>query len=222
MRRPALAAPTAAPAPALALLTLAVAACGGDRPPPEARDALSQFAEAANEFANQAQKIAEGGAGALAAGGKKAVPPVSYKVLLDYLPKRVDGMKAAEPEGSTNSMGELKFSQAKGRYRAEDGGGNADVGIYDYAHIAALYAPYRMMLAMRVNTESTRGYERTTQLAGFPAYEKWEKSGAKSEIAVMVGDRFVVTVETRGVGEGAARRIAEAMDLKGLARQKDA
>jgi hypothetical protein len=54
-------------------------------------------------------------------------------------------------------------------------------------------------------------------IAGFPAYEKWTNSGGKSEVVVMVSDRFVVKASTRGVGEGSARKIVEDMDLKGLA-----
>jgi hypothetical protein len=33
----------------------------------------------------------------------------------------------------------------------------------------------------------------------------------------LVADRFVVTTTTRGLGEDSARKIAESIDLKGLA-----
>jgi hypothetical protein len=80
-----------------------------------------------------------------------------------------------------------------------------------------LYVPFQMMLNMKVSTESTDGYERSAQIGGFPAYEKWSKSG-ESEAIVMVGDRFIVKTSTRGVGEGSARKIAEDLDLKGLGK----
>jgi hypothetical protein len=70
---------------------------------------------------------------------------------------------------------------------------------------------------MKINTESTEGYERSTQVGGFPAYEKWRKDGEENEVTTMVGERFVVTITTHGLGESSAKKIAEGMDLKGLA-----
>ena len=89
-------------------------------------------------------------------------------------------------------------------------------GIFDYAHIPFLYVPFTMMLNMNVSTESTNGYERSTKVDGYPAFEKWNKDG-NSEMVVLVGDRFIVKAETRGLGEGSAKKIVEDIDLKGLA-----
>ena len=203
-----------------AALAATLAACGGDKPAADTGDALSQLSQAANQFANQlatqAQTMTEGTAGA---GDRKPVLPVSFKVLMDYLPKSIDGMTAHEPQGETASIAGGQYSEAKAAFSSEDGSRSAEVAIFDYAHIAMLYTPYRMMLNLKVNRESTRGYERTVELDGFPAFEKWENAGADSEIAVMVGDRFVVTVNTNGMDEGAARKIVEGLDLKGLAKQ---
>jgi hypothetical protein len=73
-----------------------------------------------------------------------------------------------------------------------------------------------MILNMNVATESTEGYEKSVKVEGYPAFEKWNKNG-NSEVVVLVGDRFIVKADTRGLGEGSAKKIVEELDLKGLA-----
>lgn len=72
-------------------------------------------------------------------------------------------MKAGAPKGETSTMGEWQFSQAEARYRSEDGNNSAKVGLFDYAHIPMLYAPFQMMMNMNISKESTEGYERSTK-----------------------------------------------------------
>ena len=93
---------------------------------------------------------------------------------------------------------------------------SADIGIFDYAHIPMLYVPFTMLLNMNVARESTEGYEKSVKVKGYPAFEKWGKNG-NSEIVVLVGDRFIVKSDTRGLGEGSAKQIVEKLDLTGLA-----
>jgi hypothetical protein len=193
-------------------LTFGLAACSGDKGSVETASAnpLSQLTSAVSSIEKMSNSMA-------ATANRKPVPPVSYKVLLDYLPKSFDGMKADEPKGETTAYGEWQYSSAEGRYHSEDGKKSVKIGVFDYAHIPLLYAPFQMIMNMKMSTESTEGYERSTKIAGFPAHEKWTKSGEESEVTIMVADRFVLTTTTQGLGEDAARKIAESLDIKGLA-----
>lgn len=173
-------------------------------------NALSQLSSAVTQMEKATKSMA-------ATADRKPVPPVSFKVLIDYLPQSLEGMKADAPKGQTTTAGEWQYSQAETDYRSEDGSKSARVGLFDYAHIPMLYVPFQMMLNMKINTESTEGYERSTKIGGFPAYEKWRKDGGENEVTVLVGDRFVVTTTTHGLGEGSAKKIVESIDLKGLA-----
>ncbi len=155
--------------------------------------------------------------GMAAAADRKPVPPVGFKVLIDYLPKNLDGMKADEPKGQTTTAGEWQYSQGEAHYRSDDGNRNAKVGLFDYANIPMLYAPVQMIMNMKMSTESTEGYERSTKIGGFPAHEKWTKVSQENEVTILVADRFVVTTTTRGLGEDSAKKIAQSIDLKGLA-----
>jgi hypothetical protein len=182
-----------------------VSACGDAKPEPN--NPLDQLAAAAEQM----QKAAEG-----FTTNRKPVPPVAFGDLIDLLPEKIAGMKAEEPKGETTTAGSWQYSQAEVDFRSEDGKRNVEVGIFDYAHIPMLYVPFTMILNMNVARESTDGYEKTVKVRGYPAFEKWDKNG-NSEIVVLVGDRFIVKSETRGLGEGSAKKIVEDLDLKGLA-----
>jgi hypothetical protein len=200
-----------------ALTATLLGACGGD-PNQDANQALSQLTKAANEMAQQAQQMAGGAAGFK---GAKPVPPVSFKKLIDYLPKSLDGMKAGDPEGESASagpQGQWQYSEAKVAFRGEQGQ-SANAGIFDYAHISLMYLPYQMLTRMKVNKESTSGYERTTEMDGFPAYEEWNKNSKRSEMTVLVGDRFIAHTEVNGGEEGAAKQVMDKIDLKRLAKE---
>jgi hypothetical protein len=193
-------------------LTIGLAACGGDKGETNntTGNPLSQLTSAVSQMEKMSNAMT-------ASADRKPVPPVSFKVLIEYLPEEVEGMKADAPKGETSTMGEWQYSQAETHYRSEDGNKSAKVGLFDYAHIPMFYAPIQMMMNMNMSRESTEGFERSTKIGGFPAYEKWTSSGEESEVTLLVGDRFVVTATTRGLGEDSAKKIAERIDLKELA-----
>jgi hypothetical protein len=182
-----------------------VSACGDANPAPN--NPLAQLTAAAEQM----QKAAEG-----FTSNRKPVPPVAFRELIGFLPKKMAGMKADEPKGETTTAGSWQYSQAEVDFRSEDGKRHVDVGIFDYAHIPMLYVPFTMVLNMNVARESTEGYEKSVKVGGYPAFEKWSKNG-DSEIVVLVGDRFIVKSDTRGLGEGSAKKVVEDLDLKGLA-----
>jgi hypothetical protein len=191
--------------PVVIALAAGVLACGDTNPDPN--NPLAQLTAAANQM----QKAAEG-----FTSNRKPVPPVAFRELIDFLPDQIAGMKREEPKGETTTAGSWQYSQAEVDFQTDDGQRSADVGIFDYAHIPFLYVPFNMILNMNVSSESTEGYEKSVKIDGYPAFEKWNKSG-DSEIVVLVGERFIVKADTRGMGEGSARRIVEDLDLKGLA-----
>jgi hypothetical protein len=182
-----------------------VSACGDAKP-----DVNNPFAQL-TAAAEQMQKAAEG-----FTANRKPVPPVAFRDLIDFLPEKMPGMKRDEPKGETTTAGSWQYSQAEVDFRSPDGKRHADVGIFDYAHIPMLYVPFTMVLNMNVARESTEGYEKSVKVDGYPAFEKWSRKGS-SEIVVLVGDRFIVKSDTRGLGEGSAKKIVEDLDLEGLA-----
>jgi hypothetical protein len=150
---------------------------------------------------------------------KEPVPPVSFKVLMNYLPKEVAGLKAEKPRGESVQWEKWTHSTANIDFRSETDNQNVRVNIYDYAYISNLYLPYQMMFKMKFERESSEGYEKSTELNGMPTFEKWNEEGKDNEVTVLVGKRFIVSVETNEMPEGSARKIAEGMDFSDLASQ---
>ena len=150
---------------------------------------------------------------------KEPVPPVSFKVLMNYLPKEVGGLKAEKPRGESVQWDKWTHSTANVDFRSETDNQNVRVNIYDYAYISNLYLPYQMMFKMKFERESSEGYEKSTELNGMPTFEKWNEENKDNEVTVLVGKRFIVQVETDEMPEGSARKIAEGMDLNGLASE---
>jgi hypothetical protein len=189
---------------------LAIALAGGPLAcgdaDPAADNPLAQFTAAAEQMQKAAESFTN----------RKPVRPVAFRELMDHLPDKMAGMTRQEPKGETTAAGSWQYSQADVEFQSKDGKRAADVGIFDYAHIPLLYVPFNMILGMNVSRESTEGYERSTRIEGYPAFEKWSTKG-NSEVVVVVGERFIVKADTRGMGEGAAKKIVEDMDVDGLA-----
>lgn len=173
----------------------------------QSNNPLEQMAKAADEMTKSMS------------GDQKPVPPVPYKSLQAFLPPAMGDMTTKGPEGESATMGEWSYSQAKIVFSGKTGE-EVRVEIFDYAHISMLYAPFQMAWNMKISKESSEGYERTTKVGSWPAFEKWEVSNKAMEVNVLVGDRFIVSVHTTKLGEGSAKDILSKMDLNKLSMQK--
>lgn len=202
----------------LALLSsLPLAGCGGggdENAAQEEKSELEKLADAADEMAKAAEDMASG-----TTEEREPVPAVSFRVLMKYLPAEFLDLQRMEPEGESASYGNWNFSQASVKFTGPE---NAwvELEVFDYAYISMLYAPFRMMWKMGYNRESSKGYERTTEIAGYPAVEKWSIDSERAEATVLVGDRFIVTATSRKMPEGTPRQILEEMGLQDLAEEK--
>jgi hypothetical protein len=148
---------------------------------------------------------------------KEPVPPVSFKILMNYLPKEVAGLTSEKPRGESVAWDKWTHSTANVDFRSESDNQNVKVNISDFAYITNLYLPYQMMFKMKFERESSEGYEKSTELNGMPTFERWTEEGKDNEVTVLVGKRFIVQVQTNEMPEGSARKIAEGMNLSGLA-----
>lgn len=150
---------------------------------------------------------------------KEPVPPVSFKVLMSYLPKEVAGLNAEKPRGESVKWDKWTHSNASIDFRSENDNQNARINIYDYAYISNLYLPYQMLFNMKYNRETSEGYEKSIEVNGMPTFERWNEEGKDNEVTVLVGKRFIVHVETNEMPEGSAKKIAEGIDLSSLASE---
>jgi hypothetical protein len=197
---------------AIVIAVMFTAACGKSEEQKQAEKAaedLKKAAEALGQAAAQtgtaaattgmseAAKAMQSVAAAMGGGDGKPVDPVSFQTLQTHLPK-VSGWEMEEPEGERMTM-PIAFSQVETNYRK--GEARIEAKIVDTGFAQMLIAPWSMMLASGYSRESSSGYEKATTVSGNPAIEKWDKSSKNGELNVLVGKRFMVTLEGRDLAD---------------------
>jgi hypothetical protein len=212
-------------------------ACGkseAEKQAEEVAKAAEELAKAAETAANAAQAAAKDGSAAGSADMAKAmqgfaaalsgtgpdgkpVEPIAFQTLQTHLPK-VSGWEMDEPEGQRMTM-PVPFSQVETEYR--NGDKRIDVTIVDTGFAKLLIAPWSMMLATGYSNETSDGYEKATTVAGNPAVEKWNAKSKDGELNILVGNRFMVTLDGSEIGDvKELHTFASAMNLSSIAAMK--
>ena len=175
-----------------------------------------QGEKATNDMAKAMQDMAA----AFSAGGSgdgKKIEPIAFQTLQAQLPK-VSGWEMEEPEGQRMTM-PVPFSQVETEYRKGDA--QVDLTIVDTGMAQLLIAPWSMMLAAGYENETSDGYEKAINISGNPAIEKWNKRDKNGELNILVGKRYMVTIEGRDVADiKELHQFASAMNLNAIAALK--
>ncbi len=180
-----------------------------------AKQGTAAAAQGTADMAKAMQSMAAAYAGTGADG--KPVSPVAFQALQTQLPK-VSGWDMDEPQGERMTM-PMPFSQIEADYRKGDA--NVEVTIVDTGMAQMLVAPWSMMIATGYSKETSDGYEKATTIGGNPAVEKWNKRDKRGELNILVGKRFMVTIEGRDVGGiQDVNAFASAMDFGAIAALK--
>jgi roadblock/LC7 domain-containing protein len=104
----------------------------------------------------------------------------------------------------------FKISTAEGRYR--DDNGSIEVNIIDVAGTGALMGMAAWSM-IDMDKETDDSYEKTTKYKGNKAYEKYDSKNKDGEMAVIVGNRFVVTVKGNNVEFDKIKATLDDIDL---------
>ena len=165
------------------------------------------IAEAMGQFEELSTELNDG----------QAVNVVSHRDLKKHLPERVDGRALRDSEGTTTGFGSLKMSLVSAEYGS--GRERIEVQITDGGALGLMAFTNAGWLHLDMDQESADGsYERTVELDGYRGYEQYQASPQRSELMLVIGERFLVSLSGRGVGMEALRAALRGMDLAGLAR----
>ena len=184
----------------------------------KAADATAkQGAQASNDMAKAMQDMAAAFSGGKTADGKK-IEPIAFQTLQTHLPKVSGWEMVEEPRGQRMTM-PVPFSQVETEYRKGDA--QIEVTIIDTGFAQLLIAPWSMMLAAGYENETSDGYEKAINLNGSPAIEKWNKRDKSGELNILVGKRYMVTLDGRDLSDVKdLHQFASAMDLNAIAALK--
>ncbi len=144
-------------------------------------------------------------------------PCVYFKDLAPFLPEALDGFTSSSTEGSTGKYGDVSVSEAERTFtRGEDR--EVKVRIVDTT------LGGKIAKAIKAAAEEAKRRPQSDPTApifwdaavGFVRYDAVEST---AEANLLVGDRYVVAVTSRGFpGTVEVRRVARGIDLAGLAR----
>lgn len=190
----------------------------------EAAEALKKAAEqtgtaAANQGMQAAAKALEGFAGALSGTGPdgKPVDPVSFQTLQTALPE-MSGWEREQPTGERMTS-PVPFSQTEANYTMGDS--RVEVKIVDSAFSSLLIAPWSMFLTTGYEKQTSSGYEKSVSVGGNPGFERWNSQGKDGELNLVVGKRFLVTIEGNNISDTTVlQEFASKIDAGKLAAMK--
>ncbi|WP_375445468.1 transposase [uncultured Fibrella sp.] len=196
----------------LIVLTLA-AGCGGSDEKKEENDgasaSLGGTLNAVQEMAKQAEEAQKNG----------PVATIDFRKLKDLLPADADGLPRKSATGEKNGMGGFNFSTATGKYENSDNTENIELAIVDAGGSGAMMGMAAWsMVDMDKETES--GYEKTTKINDNKAYEKYDNTNKSGEIAVLVKNRYIVTIKGNGVDMTKIKAVLDDVDLDKLSDMK--
>jgi hypothetical protein len=181
-----------------------------------AEASAKQGTAATDDMAKAMQTMANAFAGGATADGKR-IEPIAFQTLQSHLPK-VSGWEMSEPEGQRMTM-PVPFSQVETDYRKGDS--QIEVTIVDTGFAQMLIAPWSMMLATGFENETSNGYEKATSVGGNPAIEKWNKRDKRGELNILVGKRYMITIDGHDVADiKEVHAFASAMDFNAIAALK--
>ncbi len=206
------------------LLLASLTACSGDQPQKDSQEETTAISEnnsssEANETPTpndmtaameQAQKALD----QMSSG--QATEPVNFRELQTVLPEELGGLEQTDKSGQTTGSFGYKISQTSGKYESSDGK-MVEVDVIDTGGFAAGLMGMAAWANVTIDKEDSNGFERSTTINGYKGFEKYTKSNNRSEISLLVEERFVVKVEGRNMSMDELRDLVDDLNLNGLA-----
>ena len=151
--------------------------------------------------------------------GESGVEPVDYRDLREFLPNRIRGLEKGSYNGERTGTLGFKVSKVEQEYESENGDESVDISIVDLGTLRNFATFGLEWLKLEVDREDDKGFERTTRIDGHPALEKCETTSRyeRCEVHLLVDERFVVEIKSKGLSIRQVRNILDDIDLKDLA-----
>ena len=164
-------------------------------------------------------KKTPGDADSTAANTLAPFPCAHFEDLRAFLPESLEGLERSQEGGSTGRYGEVSVSEAE---RSFTHGEEREV------KVRIVDTSLGKKLGQAIRAAAEEGRHRPTNDPTAPIFWKdkeavgfvrYEESTGLAEASLLVGNRYVVAVSSRGFpGTVEVRRVARDIDLEGLAR----
>ena len=174
----------------------------------------SQDVGAAMGEAMKALGAMAGAAGGVVGSG--SFEPIDFRKLKEALPQELAGFEKGESSGEKNNAFGIAVSEAKQSFRTADGSKSVRFEITDPGSLAGPFALANMWMNIDIDKETSSGYEKTSTVGGRKLHEKWNKSSKHAEVQMVVGNRFMIEVDARGVDMNDVKALISKIDVAKL------
>ena len=189
-------------------------------------EALGNKLEESTKKMEAAEKSGDSGAQVAAAleglgtllGGGSRVEPVSVDLLKPFVPETFAGLPKRSSSAEKTGLANIMVSKAEARYG--DGEKNVTLAVSDTGGVSGLVG-LASWVGVQGEREDDSGSERTQKVGGRLVHEKVSKTGGSNEYGLVLGDRFIVSAEGRGVDIGTLKAAVSALDLSRIESMKD-
>ncbi|MEO6236206.1 MAG: Yip1 family protein [Vicinamibacterales bacterium] len=158
------------------------------------------------------------GLGALFGGGKR-VDPISIEQLKPLVPDTLAGLPKTASSAEKTGFASLMVSKAEATY-SDGAGKRVTLDISDTGGVSGIMA-LAGWASVQGEREDDTGSERTQRIDGRLTHEKTSKNGGTNEYAIVIADRFVVSVTGRGVDLATLKTAVSGIDIAKLESMKD-
>ena len=142
------------------------------------------------------------------------VDPVNWRKLAPFLSELKGWEIKGDINGSTVNTGGFKMSMVEQDFVKN--GQRVEIQITDGGYVPMAYAGFKAMARFEIDTSDE--LVKKTTIQGFTAIENYHFKRKKASILILVNDRFLVQLETRGIKDiSELKAVALLLDLKGLA-----
>ncbi len=187
---------------------LPILACSGkqattaDQEDSNPNEPTTDITDAIQQVQNQAAQLQEG-------------EPLSFRELQEVLPEKLDGLERTSKSGQSNGAMGFKISQAEAKYKTDDGE-SIEVEILDTGGLKMGLMSMAAWASLEMDKEDDNGYERTSTVQGYKAFEKYNKRSQRSELSLLVKERFVVKATGRNMEMKRLKAAIKDLPLKKL------
>jgi len=187
-----------------------LSSCGGKKEEEEKQEEPKGAVEALQQFADKAKDMQN----------KEPVDPIDFRKLKELLPEEISGFKRTEASGEKSGAMGFTISTAEARYKGDDDA-SVKVEIFDTGGVAGVATMALASWTMAdIDKETETGYEKTTKLEGYKAFEKYNSQSKSGELNVLVADRYVVNVNGNNITVEQLKSILANLNLAKLADLK--
>ena len=173
------------------------------------------LSDAEKSLENAFKQAAEAISGAVNSNNNgEKVETMNFRDIKAIIPERILGMDRVKFSGEkTGAMG-ITIAQANAKFQKEDQWLKLD--IVDGATSGIARIGGMAWSTIEIDKESDDGYERTTSIENFKAFESYSERTGRSELKWFYKDRYIISLEGKGLDGDDLRKALRRIDYDDL------